>query len=35
MIKKTRYDYPAVVRFEIDENDMSSYKSAAEFINLK
>ena len=28
------YDYPPVARFEIDQNDLSSYKCAADFINI-
>jgi glycosyltransferase involved in cell wall biosynthesis len=28
------YDYPEVVRFEIEEQDLSSYQRAADFLNL-
>src|SRR5438876_667442 len=28
------YEYPAVVRFEIEEQDLSSYKRAADFLNI-
>jgi glycosyltransferase involved in cell wall biosynthesis len=28
------YDYPDVVRFEIEEQDLSSYKRAADFLNI-
>ncbi len=28
------YEYPAVVRFEIEEQDLSSYQRAADFINI-
>ncbi len=28
------YEYPSVVRFEIDEQDLSSYHRAADFINI-
>src|SRR4051812_50155969 len=28
------YDYPDVVRFEIDEQDLSSYLRAADFLNI-
>src|SRR6266536_1818674 len=28
------YAYPAVVRFEIEEQDLSSYKRAADFLNI-
>ena len=28
------YDYPDVVRFEIDEKDLSSYMRAADFLNI-
>src|SRR5438132_4942059 len=29
------YEYPAVVRFEIEEQDLSSYLRAADFLNIK
>src|SRR5947208_16833376 len=28
------YDYPEVVRFEIEEQDLSSYLRAADFLNI-
>ena len=28
------YKYPADVRFEIEENDLSSYRRAADFLNI-
>src|SRR6201999_4183447 len=28
------YDYPALVRFEIEEQDLSSYLRAADFLNI-
>ena len=28
------YEYPSVVRFEIEEQDVSSYQRAADFINI-
>src|SRR5437870_4035949 len=28
------YDYPARVRFEIEEQDLSSYQRAADFVNI-
>ena len=28
------YDYPAVVRFEVEEQDLSSYQRAADFLNI-
>ena len=28
------YDYPDVVRFEIEEQDLSSYLRAADFLNI-
>src|SRR5579863_9759199 len=28
------YEYPAVVRFEIEEQDLSSYQRAADFLNI-
>src|SRR5438132_1120642 len=28
------YEYPEVVRFEIEEQDLSSYKRAADFLNI-
>lgn len=31
---KGGYDYPALVRFEIDEQDLSSYLRAADFLNI-
>ena len=31
---KDRYDYPEVVRFEIEEQDVSSYLRAADFLNI-
>lgn len=31
---KTRYEYPEVVRFEIEEQDLSSYLRAADFLNI-
>lgn len=31
---KGRYEYPEVVRFEIDEQDLSSYLRAADFLNI-
>jgi glycosyltransferase involved in cell wall biosynthesis len=31
---KDGYNYPSNVRFDIDEDDISSYKSAADFINI-
>src|SRR3989442_2260537 len=31
---KGGYDYPDVVRFEIEEQDLSSYQRAADFLNL-
>jgi glycosyltransferase involved in cell wall biosynthesis len=31
---KSGYDYPEVVRFEIDEQDLSSYLRAADFLNI-
>ncbi|HEY6346474.1 MAG TPA: glycosyltransferase family 4 protein [Bryobacteraceae bacterium] len=31
---KTGYDYPEVVRFEIEEQDLSSYLRAADFLNI-
>jgi glycosyltransferase involved in cell wall biosynthesis len=31
---KGGYDYPEVVRFEIDEQDLSSYLRAADFLNI-
>ncbi len=31
---KDRYEYPKVVRFEIDEQDLSSYLRAADFLNI-
>ena len=31
---KARYDYPEVVRFEIEEQDLSSYLRAADFLNI-
>ena len=31
---KGGYDYPDVVRFEIDEQDLSSYLRAADFLNI-
>jgi glycosyltransferase involved in cell wall biosynthesis len=31
---KTGYDYPEVVRFEIEEQDLSSYVRAADFLNI-
>lgn len=31
---KDGYNYPANVRFDIDEDDISSYRSAADFINI-
>ncbi len=31
---KDRYDYPEVVRFEIEEQDLSSYLRAADFLNI-
>lgn len=31
---KQRYDYPEVVRFEIEEQDLSSYLRAADFLNI-
>jgi glycosyltransferase involved in cell wall biosynthesis len=31
---KGGYDYPDVVRFEIEEQDLSSYQRAADFINI-
>src|ERR1035441_4082252 len=30
---QSRYSYPARVRFEITESDLSSYKAAADFLN--
>ena len=32
--RKDGYDYPEVVRFEIDEQDISSYLRAADFLNI-
>jgi glycosyltransferase involved in cell wall biosynthesis len=32
--RKTGYEYPEVVRFEIDEQDVSSYLRAADFLNI-
>ena len=29
-----RYDYPEVLRFEIEEQDLSSYFRAADFLNI-
>jgi len=31
---KGGYEYPAVVRFEIEEQDLSSYQRAADFLNI-
>src|SRR5437899_6697657 len=31
---KAGYEYPAVVRFEIVEQDLSSYQRAADFLNI-
>src|SRR5690348_10385329 len=31
---ETRYDYPLRVRFEIEEQDLSSYDRAADFLNI-
>src|SRR5207249_5778372 len=31
---KAGYEYPAVVRFEIEEQDLSSYQRAADFLNI-
>ena len=31
---KRGYDYPAVVRFEIEEQDVASYQRAADFLNI-
>ena len=31
---KSGYDYPEVVRFEIEEQDLSSYLRAADFLNI-
>ena len=31
---KGGYDYPAVVRFEIEEQDLASYQRAADFLNI-
>ena len=31
---KTRYEYSEVVRFEIEEQELSSYLRAAEFLNI-
>src|SRR6266576_4234508 len=31
---KGGYDYPAVVRFEIEEQDVASYQRAADFLNI-
>ena len=31
---KGGYDYPEVVRFEIEEQDLSSYVRAADFLNI-
>ena len=31
---KDGYDYPEVVRFEIEEQDLSSYLRAADFLNI-
>src|SRR5512142_2590332 len=31
---KEGYDYPDIVRFEIDEQDLSSYLRAADFLNI-
>ncbi len=31
---KTGYEYPEVVRFEIEEQDLSSYLRAADFLNI-
>src|SRR3989475_9571606 len=31
---KGGYDYPEVVRFEIEEQDLSSYQRAADFLNI-
>src|ERR1039458_10743003 len=31
---KEGYEYPDVVRFEIDEQDLSSYLRAADFLNI-
>src|SRR2546428_4435098 len=31
---KGRYDYPDVVRFEIEEQDLASYQRAADFLNI-
>ncbi len=31
---KSGYDYPNVVRFEIEEQDLSSYQRAADFLNI-
>src|SRR6266496_670370 len=31
---KTGYDYPELVRFEIEEQDFSSYLRAADFLNI-
>ena len=31
---KARYEYPEVVRFEIEEQDLSSYLRAADFLNI-
>ena len=28
------YDYPDVVRFEVEEQDLSSYQRAADFLNI-
>lgn len=32
--RTNRYDYPDVVRFEIEEQDLSSYLRAADFLNI-
>jgi glycosyltransferase involved in cell wall biosynthesis len=32
--RKSRYEYPDVVRFEIEEQDLSSYLRAADFLNI-
>lgn len=32
--RKEGYEYPAVVRYEIDEQDLSSYLRAADFLNI-
>src|SRR6266446_2240042 len=31
---KSGYEYPEVVRFEIEEQDLSSYQRAADFLNI-